>query len=194
MLTVVTILSVLGALGFTFWFLVEQRRCNSVATVVNSMQPAGVSAQQPVDRSRSRVAPAIWAVGRGLVMYPLAVILGLVAAGLFVNMSVGDNSFQPFHDREFKAKQLVNDWLEAQRMGRDGNEFWSRESWVTPTKLFAVRDWEIVDASYGTVMVRIESSNGLRQPIVALWRIRITDAEDGTARLAIYSVEDADKN
>ncbi len=101
----------------------------------------------------------------------------------------------PFKVERAAEERLVNEWLSEQRKGRDTatTSFWLDESWVTPTKFFAVRSWEIVDSSYGNVTVRVESSNGLHQPIVALWRIHLKQVPEKSGNWKLYSVDDIDK-
>ena len=69
----------------------------------------------------------------------------------------------------------VNAWLEEQRKGRGGSEYWATSSKVNgkpPVMFYAVRSWEIVDAICDiNFTVRIESSTKGGQPIIKLWEV-----------------------
>ena len=77
----------------------------------------------------------------------------------------------------------VNAWLEEQRKGKSGNEYWAtsfkfkgKAMPVTPVMFYAVRSWKIVDTlgdKYFTV--RIESSTKGGQPIIKLWEMCLDD-------------------
>ena len=88
------------------------------------------------------------------------------------------------------GRRAVNNWLDAQREGRDGLEYWSTKEYVRPSNLYAVRSWEIVD-SWGVggacVTVRVESSNKAGQPIVKLWEVWL---EKDSGRERIFSLDE----
>lgn len=87
-----------------------------------------------------------------------------------------------------RSVAVVSAWLEEQRKGREGKEFWLAKPWVQPMTFFAVRAWEFVDfPSPRTLMVRIESSNRAGQPVIILRKVHLTE-HDG--ELLIDAVED----
>lgn len=70
------------------------------------------------------------------------------------------------------ARHVVDKWLEAQRRGQAGDEFWLDESQAV--RLFAVRDWEITNEREDTVTVRVSSSNAAGIPIMVLLNVGVT--------------------
>ena len=70
-----------------------------------------------------------------------------------------------------KDQHVVEKWLESQRRGEPGTEYWF--DGVSPPQLFAVRSWEFVDHTW----VRIESSTKGGIPVSNLWDIKVVDLD-----------------
>jgi|GEM_PF-4281890 len=135
------------------------------------------------------------------VVVPTAIYAGVVKLDR-PSLFAGKYEMEQNKDIE-RSAAVINEWLEAQRKGRNGSYYWfpggsfptkpAALSWVREVTLFAVRSWEIVDSpSANKITVRVESSNKGGQPIIKLWTVRLHD-HDG--QRLIYSVEDptADK-
>lgn len=90
-------------------------------------------------------------------------------------------------------KKFLLDWLETQRKGYEGSEFWSKEWWVKPVHLFNVKSWEIVDSQAGSFRVRIASTNKAGQPVENIWIVKVTGTWT-TGRPKLSSVESAFKD
>jgi len=73
-----------------------------------------------------------------------------------------------------KRNKTLKEWLETQRKGQTGYEYWLNESWVNKVRIFALQDYEIVDRNNLCYTVRIHSSTKGGFPIVCLWKIYIT--------------------
>jgi hypothetical protein len=107
-----------------------------------------------------------------------AVIVLTICAGfrlLGAATTPGSSYASALKDRKSKDAQLVSNWLDAQRRGRPGAEYWLSETWVKPVRLYAVSSWEIVSNDLGTIVVRVDSSNQAGLPIRKLWKVELTD-------------------
>lgn len=86
-----------------------------------------------------------------------------------------------------KAERVIDEWLQSQRQGDSGVEFW--DSLSTPSTLFAVSSWELVKPAtdgYAThANVIIESSNRLGTPIRKTWKISVRHTANGPRISAI---------
>jgi hypothetical protein len=130
-----------------------------------------------------------------LVYYGLIVFLLLTAVFMgplyslfrYIVPSVNDQ-------RAAENKQFVNQWLVALHNGESGGQFWSKESCVTPVKLFSVSAWEIVRYDSSCVWARVDSSNASGMPIRKLWKMQMTgfDVSPHTYAPKITAVTDAD--
>jgi hypothetical protein len=93
---------------------------------------------------------------------------------------------EPSKDEKFAKDHpyivVVNGWLEAQKKGGSGHEYWDPEFKALATKLFAVRSWELQryeeprknksgNGWNAGVQVRISSSNKGGQQIVQDWKV-----------------------
>ena len=87
-----------------------------------------------------------------------------------------------------KRDETLKAWLDSQRKGKDGREYWSNDPWGEKVRLFAVQSYEIVDQNYGDYTVRIHSSTNGGSPVVCLWKISIR--LDGK----IYSIRRAEED
>ena len=92
---------------------------------------------------------------------------------------------------EDRVKSLVTSVLRANKRGDYGSEYWV--SWASSKKLIAPTSWEIVDASVSgtsaTVVVQVDSSNGLGMKISRLWKFWLTK-ETGTWK--VFSIDEKD--
>lgn len=84
------------------------------------------------------------------------------------------NHNNPIAVSERVNERVVNAWLEAQRSGRSGYEFWAQDA--ERSSLFSVADWEIVDSDMLSVRVRVDSSTQGGAPIRKLWEVRLREA------------------
>lgn len=80
-----------------------------------------------------------------------------------------------------KNREVVSRWLESQRSGDSGHEFWRD---AEPVSLYAVTGWEILRAESGSITVRVDSSNAAGMPVRKLWRIDV--AGDRTQSIQHY--------
>ena len=110
---------------------------------------------------------ALFAVAIGGTIYVVRVAAPASTERAFSVISTGATPRQ--------LDRLVNDWLEDQRRGRSGSKHWLDPAQAQT--LFAVRSWEIVDRLTDGRTVRIESSNRVGAPIVALWEIEFRDGK-----------------
>ena len=79
---------------------------------------------------------------------PLTIILLFTFLGSFVAFAInkGTHGESSYIDELNKRRvEVVENWVEDQRKGRDGGQYWSRDTFVTPKTLFAVRSWEVLD-------------------------------------------------
>ena len=92
---------------------------------------------------------------------------------------------------EGRVKSLVTSVLKANKRGDYGSEYWV--SWASSKKLIAPTSWEIVDVSVAgtsaTVVVQVDSSNGLGMKISRLWKFWLTK-ETGTWK--VFSIDGKD--
>lgn len=92
---------------------------------------------------------------------------------------------------EDRVKSLVTSVLRANKRGDYGSEYWV--SWASSKKLIAPTSWEIVDVSVSgtsaTVVVQVDSSNGLGMKISRLWKFWLTK-ETGTWK--VFSIDEQD--
>ena len=72
---------------------------------------------------------------------------------------------------ERNQKETLVAWLESQRKGETGYEYWCDD--VTKVMLFALQSYEVVKRGMLAYTVRIHSSTKGGTPIVCLWRISI---------------------
>jgi hypothetical protein len=79
--------------------------------------------------------------------------------------------------REAQTTNTVKAWLEAQRKGQEGFEYWQKDAYK-PFALYAVTSYEIVDAfSPSQCIVRVHSSIRSGQPIVRLYAVTVFDGK-----------------
>lgn len=85
-----------------------------------------------------------------------------------------------------REKVLLESWLDSQRKGRKGEEFWLSKSFVRPIQLYAVRSWKIVDNWNGLGIkwtVRIASSTRGGITIEKLWTISVSSDDAGNLKI-----------
>lgn len=107
---------------------------------------------------------------------------------------IGEYFTQPKADAQVaRCEQVVEEWLNEQRKGKSGEDYWPSIVYE-PARLFAVREWEIVDRDHfgSGFTVRIASSNRAGFPIEKLWKISLTDWN--TEAPKIWRVEEAVKD
>lgn len=104
-----------------------------------------------------------------------AVLLGI---GLAILLTCSPKSLWTSAFPKSALRDVVNAWLEEQRKGSSGAQFWEIDKTDHVQTLFAVRSWAIVDVtanrgveSGGIVTVRVDSSNRGGIPITALWKV-----------------------
>ncbi|WP_182866784.1 hypothetical protein [Stieleria mannarensis] len=74
------------------------------------------------------------------------------------------------------AVDHVEDWLDEQRRGGDGTDYWARNT--RPSRLYSVADWSVVNEpknrSDTSVHVLVNSATKGGHPIRKTWRIEVT--------------------
>lgn len=123
--------------------------------------------------------------------WPFMFVTVLVVAGTLGSMWMG-GVFSASHEPEFYPEQIaeqktIRDWLESQRQGLSGEEYWYY--FRTPVRLSALKSYEIVDcptkddcAKKYTVRLHFGARRG--PPIVELWEI-----EFGGMKMKIWSAK-----
>ncbi len=151
-----------------------------------------------------RQPPSLSPVWCWLVRHPLLTFIGVLVLTVMgaqlllrgFSAIVVANYQSPADAWTTETVEVVNQWLESQRRGESGTEFWLDDAWVSPTRLYSVSDWKVVDAEMTNVKVLVDSSSGAGEPIRQLWNISLstrsenllTDKQD----MRIISVEAVD--
>lgn len=115
-------------------------------------------------------------------MYTKAFVL--ITLGITVSIMLGGYIYyeSEYLPSQIENEKVVRDWLESQRKGLDGSEYWAvAHNSIT---FFALESYEIVDHPtakdfgdldrMGYYTVRIHSSTRDGQPIVRLWGIKVS--------------------
>jgi hypothetical protein len=83
---------------------------------------------------------------------------------------------------EAQTTETVKAWLESQRKGQDGFEYWQPDAYK-PFTLYAVSSYEIMDTpSPSRCIVRIQSATRSGQPIVRLYAVTVFDGKISVRR------------
>ena len=103
----------------------------------------------------------------------------------------------PYSEMAAEAEGVVTEWLEAQRRGEDGYDYWHDRDccfgrWdIHPSRMFSVKSWEIVDVDSNLmsadVCAIIDSSLQIGTPITKTWRIEVNEYDD---ELKITAIKD----
>jgi hypothetical protein len=188
-------LAVFGAVAFGVWLVMDLLTSNR-----GTLPPIGTT-EESLFGSLMPVQPRV--SRKRLISLPFRVWLPLVAAMIALAVFAGDrlgNGYvesarrhvdQATQQLTHKRDETLKAWLDSQRKGNTGYDYWLDEPWVQKVHLFALQSYEIVDQSDGDYTVRIHSSTKGGSPVVCLWKISITlhgricsirQAEEDTSR------------
>jgi len=117
-------------------------------------------------------------------MVVIAILLAIFVGNTYYNEYLTRQAKEEIHG---KTDKILKEWLETQRKGQTGYEYWRDSSLVQKVRFYALQDYEIVDRCGLHYTVRIHSSTKGGTPIVCLWKIEIINGE-------IWEVKQAEEN
>ncbi len=153
----------------------KQHGYGHVSTVVTSEPANGTSTVASVIPAGFQFFMLLGIVAIGAIMLP-----DLVLHQPSIAEQWRDEIAEEKRQQDQKLREVINGWLQEQRKGHAGSEFWLKEWWVSPVQLYAVRTWDIVEISNNGLeaTVRIASSNKGGIPIEVLWKLSFDPFED----------------
>jgi hypothetical protein len=171
-----------------------QDQDTGLATAVFA-QSSGSLGSEHISSPADRLTAGDWHRYSKMLLRPLVPSLGICVAAVFSLTAVGTFggpgiTWLATTMRDAPYKRIAADWLDSQRRGESGEEFWMSESWVRPVRLRAVSSWEIVSVVPVEVIVRVDSSNGAGMPIRKLWKITALSDKTSANTLKISQVSE----